>query len=318
VQKEAKDTAITPERRVAKYLKVITGLKGAAMMMMVWGATYYFAWFSVVSNPNELQDMRKTYFFNIVSSTVYTVPLFFFCSGFLQTFAFMQRDQEESMFTSWNLAKYYFRKIFRYMPLNITAMLVAVHGLPYLGSGPIWNYFAELVKPCSSLWWTNMFWLNNLHPAEYNDKCLPWTWFVPTYVQLSLLLPPILAVYKSVSNKMAVGVGFAVLYILSIIWNFALVYSVNHGATIIAYEKELINEEYYAKVFMSPVYHFGSFFLGICLGLIYLGYRQERADENALNNSMASRLIEMLRHNSTPRYCVYLCAILLITASVLW
>jgi len=183
------------------------------------------------------------------------------------------------MFTAANLSKYYFRKIFRYMPINIVAMLVTVHGLPYVGSGPVWNYFDKLVKPCTTQWWTNIFWLNNLVPTDYNDKCLPWTWFIPTYIQLSLLVPPILALHKRASSTMAVGVSFLVVGILSVIANFILVYSVNHGATIISYGDQVINEEFYVKVFMNPLFHFGSFFYGICLGLVYIRFRRERGGD---------------------------------------
>lgn len=54
VQNEEKDAAIKPDQRVAKYLKVMNGLKGSAMLLMIWGTTYFFSWFSVVSNPNDL------------------------------------------------------------------------------------------------------------------------------------------------------------------------------------------------------------------------------------------------------------------------
>ena len=68
------------------------------------------------------------------------------------------------------------------MPLNIVALLFVTKALPYIGNGPIWNYYGLLVAPCNSNWWTNILWINNLYPAEFDDKCLPWTWFVPCYV----------------------------------------------------------------------------------------------------------------------------------------
>lgn len=116
-------------------------MKGSAMLLMIWGFTFWFVQFSVIGNPEELENMRKTLFFNIVSCTIYTVPTFFFCSGFLQTFSFMQKDQEVDMFTSDQLGKYYVKKFFRYMPLNVFCMLMVTKALPYLGNGPIWNFY---------------------------------------------------------------------------------------------------------------------------------------------------------------------------------
>lgn len=114
---------------------------------------------------------------------------------------------------------------------------------------------------------------------------------------------------------MAVGVSFLVVGILSVIANFILVYSVNHGATIISYGDQVINEEFYVKVFMNPLFHFGSFFYGICLGLVYIRFRKERGGDA---NSKSSRLFEFMWHNQGPRYAMYVFAILLMTAAVLW
>jgi len=100
------------------------------------------------------------------------------------------------MFTWPSLRAYYFRKIFRYMPLNIVAMMAMLFLMPMIGSGPIWNSFQTAVQGCNSYWWTNLVWVNNVYPRNYDDKCLPWTWFVPCYVQLSMLVPPLLYCYK--------------------------------------------------------------------------------------------------------------------------
>lgn len=150
--------------------------------MAVWGITFYFVQFSIVSNPDGVNDMSNTILFNIVSGTVFTVPIFFFCSGFLQTFAFLQKDKDGSMFTMASLRNYYFRKVFRYMPLNAVIILATLYLLPLMGYGPIWNNFATATAGCNDNWWTNLVWINNLYPRNFDDKCLPWTWFVPCYV----------------------------------------------------------------------------------------------------------------------------------------
>lgn len=280
--------------------------------MAAWGTTFYFSWFSVVNNPTELREMKKTLFFNFVSCTVYAVPVFFFCSGFLQTFSFLQRDQEQNMFTCKNMSTYYFRKVFRYMPLNIIAMLFVLHGLPYLGSGPVWNYYDKLVAPCQTYWWTNVLWVNNVYPREFDDKCLPWTWFVPTYVQLSMILPPFIGMYKFIESKFFCGIIFLLIGVFGLLANFMFTYFSNYGATIIQ------SEEFFAKVFMNPIYHFTSFFYGIAMSIVYIRFRKERGHVSALRNSISSRLIEMIRHNQAPRYLMYFCAILCIGSSILW
>jgi hypothetical protein len=80
---EAEEDIPQPEKRIIKNLKVFNGLKGASAILVIWGITFYFSWFAVISNQNDVDTMKDTMFFNIVSGTVYTVPVFFFCSGFL-------------------------------------------------------------------------------------------------------------------------------------------------------------------------------------------------------------------------------------------
>lgn len=74
-------------------MKVFNGLKGMAVLITGWGLTFYFSYYSILSNPKDIDDMLNSYFFNIVSCAVYTAPVFFFCSGFLQTLSFLEKDK---------------------------------------------------------------------------------------------------------------------------------------------------------------------------------------------------------------------------------
>jgi len=234
IHRELNDSTIQPDKRIAHHLGVFNGLKGLCMILTIWGFTFYFSWYSVISNLNDANDMSNTLLFNIVSCCVYTVPTFFFCSGFLQTFAFMQRDKKGSMFTWENLGPYYFRKIFRFMPLNVICMMAVLFILPVIGSGPVWNTFKSgAIAGCTDNWWTNVLWVNNLYPRNYDDKCLPWTWFVPCYVQLSLIVPPLLAIYKFADNKLVPAAMFILLIFFALIGQFSLVYFTDVGATMV-------------------------------------------------------------------------------------
>jgi peptidoglycan/LPS O-acetylase OafA/YrhL len=205
----------------------------------------------------------------------------------------MQRAQEEEVFSPSNLAKYYFRKIFRYMPLNIVALLTVTSYLPTIGSGPIWNYYDKLVGGCDRNMWTNILWINNLYPSEYDDKCLPWTWFIPCYIQLSLIVPPTIWVYKKIDNSWRSGILFFMVIMIFIIGNFIFALTNDYGATIAM----ISNDEFFSKVFMNPLFHFSSFFYGILMSLTYIRFRRERGHVTALQNSFPSRMIELIRHN---------------------
>lgn len=43
--------------------------------------------------------------------------------------------------------------------------------------------------------------MNNIYPKHYDEKCLPWTWFLPCYVQMTLLLPIIIRIYTYIGAQ---------------------------------------------------------------------------------------------------------------------
>jgi len=192
------------------------------------------------------------------------------------------------------------------------ALLATLYLLPLLGTGPIWNKFDTSVAGCNNYWWTNLIWINNIYPRNFEDKCLPWTWFVPCYIQLSLCIPPLVAFYKFIENKMIPALLFIILGGFALIAQFCLVYFTNKGGTIV------MNDEFFAKVYMNPIFHFSSFLYGIVMSLVYYRFKKERGYASALRNSISSRMMELIRHNNSMRYIMYLIAISCIISSVLW
>lgn len=312
INRENNDKTILPEQRISQHLSVINGLKGLSVVLATWGITFYFVWFSIISNPEDVDNMTKTIFFNIVSGCVYVVPVFFYCSGFLQTFSLLQANNKGDMFTPINLGKWYLRKILRYIPLNIMAILGLLYLVPIIGSGPIWNKFKTATQGCDTYWWTNIIWINNLYPRNFDDKCLPWTWFVPCYIQMSLIVPAFVLIYKNIENKCFVGLIFAGITILVLTSLFVFVYLKDLGGTMVR------NDNFYNTIFMNPLMHLPTFLLGIFSGLIYYRYRKERGYASAIRNSFTSRALEMIRHNTAPRYIMYLLALCLCASTVLW
>jgi len=71
-------------------------------------------------------------------------------------------------------------------------------------------------------------------------------------------------------------------------------------------------------VFSNPLYHFSSFYLGMALCLVYLRFKEERAEGTAATNSFSSRLMESISYNAAPRYVLYILGIALIIGSILW
>lgn len=252
--------------------------------------------------------MQNSIMFIIVSVTVYTVPVFFFCSGFLQTLSFLERD-EDTRFSSRSIAGFYVRKVLRYVPLNIMAMLAVLFVMPLWAEGPVWGNFQTLIAPCKTGWVGNLLWANNLTPAEYDDKCLPWTWFIPCYVQLTLLVPPLL--FLAASGGILGQALIAGLILALICLNFIMTYAQDIGASVVR------NDEFYAKIFMMPYYQAPTFLMGMLSCLIYHQYLGERSNQ-AAGNSLSTRFFSLISQNAVPRYFMYLIGLGCMGGAVLW
>jgi len=168
-----------------------------------------------------------------------------------------------------------------------------------------------MTQQCDTYWWTNAVWISNLYPAGFDEKCLPWTWFVPCYVQLTLLLPIILAIYSKIDSPTKSLVVFGSIGAASLIWNFFIVYNKNIGGTMV------LNDQFFSEVFMTPWYQFSSFYFGIMMSLVYFRFKEDRQDQPP-DASFSSRFLEVICNNSVPRYFMYMLGLFSMVAAIFW
>jgi hypothetical protein len=174
-------------------LRVVNGLKVVLTLYLIYGNTYLYTYYSIVADPVQADKFRHSFWFLIVSGSLFTTPCLFWIAGFLHTISFLQVE-EEKQFTFANISRWYIRKIIRYLPLVFITLLWSVFITPALGAGPVWELYNEkAMKGCESYWWTNLLFINNIVPqSSFDDKCMPWTWFIPCLLQVSLILPILL------------------------------------------------------------------------------------------------------------------------------
>lgn len=126
--------------------------------------------------------MRQSVIFTIIPGVFFIVPMFLFTSAFLSTFSFITSVDEHQQYSAKNIWNFYKKKIIQIIPFNLFMIGFAMFLMPYLGGGPIWKYYQDLMRPCQSYWWTNALFINNFYPVNYDDKCMGWNWFIPVYL----------------------------------------------------------------------------------------------------------------------------------------
>lgn len=186
------------------------------------------------------------------------------------------------MFSAKNLLKYYVWRFVKFIPLLGMVLIFSLFLLPFLGSGPIWKLYQDVMAPCETYWWTVLLQVNNIYPtASFDDKCMPWAWFIPALTQISFLLPIFVAVYQAgLPNRQMLRIIFSIFLLICCLLSGGLTFLYDEGAMpvkIVNVETAsgIVNSltnlqfEFYNDVFMLPAFHLGSYFGGFGLAIVY-------------------------------------------------
>jgi hypothetical protein len=127
-------------RDYIQRLRILDGMKVLLSLYALVGNSYLFTYYSMVSDPVQANTFRQSYTFLLISGALFTTPCLFFIAGFLQTFSFVQTD-DDKMFTFDNLKKYYVKRILRFEALVAFTLMFAMFIIPMIGGGPIWETY---------------------------------------------------------------------------------------------------------------------------------------------------------------------------------
>ena len=328
-------------------MRVFNGIKAVCTLYIMLASSFLFTWYAYLANPEQIESHKKQWAFLIVYCAFYTAPLLFMVAGFLQTFEFMQQPAEE-MFSAGGLLRFYVWRLVKFVPLLATVLLFAMFILPFAGSGPIWQTYETVMKPCDSYWWTVLAQVNNVYPTQsFDDKCMPWAWFIPALTQLSLILPPLTFLYTKLMPRQGATFGrevltravFVSIVLLLLAMNAGLTYYYDLGAlpvqitplTPASADPNYLNAvsfDYYNKLFMQGYFHLSSYVIGFCLALSYrrhayeteqqLKARRERSSLAAGRAATASRLYTRIAESGPLRYGLYAVGCLAMLGACLW
>ena len=137
---------------------------------------------------------------------------------------------------------------------------------PHMGAGPIWYSARAMYTDCSAYWWAQLLMIGNIVPyfQAPNYGCFFWGWVITTDMQLALLIPFFVVIYKKKA-----WLGHLVAFI---------VVSVDTAGIAYVTEKyqlragPLAEENWYlfAYLFQKPFFKFPAMFVGITSAFFYM------------------------------------------------
>ncbi|KAM7303678.1 O-acyltransferase like protein-like [Ixodes scapularis] len=248
------------------------GVQAISMAWLICGHTYF-----LTENTHMFSGLLRAY--DSISGDILFSPFVNFTLAantfFLTAGLFIAYKAELSSYMS--VAAFLVQKYFRMTPpfLLVLSLLLLV---PLTSDGPFWKDYAGVeIERCSSVWWTNLFYVSNFWSAE--QMCLFVTWFPSTVMQYSVVGLLLLILIKKNFK-----VGYASLL------GFAVAGCVVTGA--VTFAKDLppgsIFEPNYSEVerlstwvYHKPYTHLGSFCVGIGLGCALAQFGKSRLSKLA-------------------------------------
>jgi len=82
-------------RDYVRNLRVLNGLKVILSLYALFGSSYFFCYYSIVTDSLQADEFRHSVGFLFVTSALFTTPCLFWLAGFLHTFSFLQIEADK-------------------------------------------------------------------------------------------------------------------------------------------------------------------------------------------------------------------------------
>ena len=250
-------------------LGVLNGIRSLSFFMVIYGHEYFIRATTGTNIAGEKVILAGRWWI-FMNSALYAVDVFFFISGFLNTFVLI--DKLKKMRISFlNYCTILFHRYFRIMPSYFVAIMINWKLSTHWGSGPLWSIYVNNQNTmCNSKWWSHVLFIDNWVSTN-SDYCFGWGWYLSCEFQMFLLTPIFLWIY--VKSK---SVGKLVL--LLFVWFLvAITLLVCFLENVVVYPVNEMGETAFEWYYIKPWTRGAPYFLGIYLGIYYKEWKSKNA-----------------------------------------
>lgn len=79
-------------------MKVFDGVRVFSLFWVILGNTYYYAFSSIVINPQDFESYFNQFYFMIITGSFFAVETFLFMSGFFAAYSFLKNQHYSPIF----------------------------------------------------------------------------------------------------------------------------------------------------------------------------------------------------------------------------
>ena len=187
-----------------------------SMLWVILGHSYQFLVREYTNRSYALSHIASRYDV-VTNNTAYVLAVntFFWIGGYLGASSMFRRLTSDSAprnkpTLGKMVAKGYFMRYLRTVPMLVVCILLAWIVLPRFGSGLRWNKYFENLSDgydCERYWWRDLLFIN----TYVIGFCLGWGWYVTTDFHFALILPLLVIPIVYLGDKIGVTINLVLI-----------------------------------------------------------------------------------------------------------
>ncbi|XP_015123942.1 nose resistant to fluoxetine protein 6 [Diachasma alloeum] len=257
---------------ISKKEGSIDALHGIRVLGMGWMILLHTLLFgeSFMDNKTMAYRMIQSLPLQVLSNGSVSVDTFFFMSGFLLAYTFLEsarKKSEDSKNISWQIFfQRIIRRYFRLTPPYVIIIGTADIVFSWYGKTSQFYIHERPYETCPSYWWRNVFYINNLF--KRSEMCLYWSYYLSNDMQF-FIIGSFLLFLSQRYHYTAVGI-FSTMFLVTTIAAGVITYMSDYAPTV----DEQLNT---LDIFYDPPWmRIGPYLVGLATAYILITVLRKR------------------------------------------
>lgn len=189
--------SVLSTKQSSAAINCINGIRALSMFWVIGAHTHLWTMFFADNAIQLFVDVVPRFSYQVIINGFYSVDSFFFLSGLLVSYLTLRemnrRRARGKTWLAFPALSYYIHRFLRLTPGYAFVLFFVWQVTPLLGSGPTWNSSIQgQVTNCDSYWYSNLLYINNFVPEDFNKQCVGWGWYLANDMQFFLISPVML------------------------------------------------------------------------------------------------------------------------------
>ena len=213
----------------------IPALHGIRFFGMAWLVIFHTTYFggSFMGNRSTSYMVISSFILQAVINALYSVDTFFFMSGFLLAYTYLNAQKKGKKIPSWPATGVQFcsmviKRYCRITPAYLVTILLAILNFNWYENVSLYYMPERIVCNCPNYWWRNMLYINNFF--DWDELCISWSWYLANDMQF-FMIGLLLLVVSTRHMRLALGISLG-LMIASICTTAYIAYSIEYYPTL--------------------------------------------------------------------------------------